>query len=96
MKNKELLEELEKTLELLNIELRYEKLLQGTGGFCILKGEKVVIIDKNISLSTKIDKLVSILKQQQLSDIYIPPVVRSLLEFGFDNRTEEADYGKES
>ncbi len=83
MKSKELLAELEKAIELLGVELRYERNLWGSGGYCILKGKKMAILNKGSAVSEKTEILLGILKNQSVNDIFLPPAVRGLIDGDF-------------
>jgi hypothetical protein len=68
----------------LGIPIRYEKIaeeeLKSTGGLCRVKGETVIIINSKASTKDKIQALVKALKNFDLSNVYIRPALRELLE----------------
>ena len=79
-----ILQNLEAIAEKLDIKVNYENLRKrhvfSKGGFCRLKEDKIVIIDTTLNLSEKIDVLADALSQLDLEDIYMPPVVRKILD----------------
>ena len=78
------LSQLEGLAQTLGIAVRYDKITDddpgNTGGLCRIKGESVIIINARASVRDKIQILVSALKSFDLSDIYVRPAVRNLLE----------------
>jgi len=79
-----LLAMLEELAEKLGIEIRCERVrddesLQG-GGFCRLKGEYLVIIDKKASTGERIGVLSRAVRHFDLDDIYMKPLLRQYLE----------------
>ena len=50
------------------------------GGLCRLKGKSVIVIDARASAKERIRTLVQALKPFDLTDVYIPPPLRELLE----------------
>lgn len=49
-------------------------------GFCVVKEQKLFIIDKNIGLFAKNKVLVEFLKGQPIDQVYVPPAVREVIE----------------
>ncbi len=49
-------------------------------GFCILNNNKTVIINRNLSESTKVKELLKIIKENGLDNFYIKPYLRELIE----------------
>ena len=80
MNTKELLKELETIIEELGIELCYERNIHGNGGFCVLKGRKIIILKNSLDTLERVEKLLEILREQDLDSIYVPPVIRGLIE----------------
>lgn len=79
MKPEKLLLELEQLLEQAGYAIRKEK---GTfkGDSCVMEGEKLVVLNKNKPEQLQIGLLARVLKDKELDDIYIKPVVRKHLE----------------
>jgi galactitol-specific phosphotransferase system IIB component len=78
-KEKKLLMDIEDICEKLNIKIRYER-TKAKGGLCKLDGNNIIIIDKNANIHYKINLLISILSDFDLSNIHIKPKIRELLE----------------
>lgn len=69
--------EFEKLAERLNIEVRYTA--GGPSGLCILKGERVLFIDKNLDQLSKVEVFAQAFKPLDLNGVYIVPALRRLL-----------------
>ncbi|MCD6097286.1 hypothetical protein J7K18_00190 [bacterium] len=80
MRKDVLLRELEELAAKLGIRVRYERLVGTPGGYCVVKGDSVIIIDKRANPATKIKILSMELAKLDLSSVYIVPYVRELLE----------------
>jgi hypothetical protein len=91
MKPKKLLLELEQLVEQLGYTIRKEK---GTfrGDSCVMEGEKLVVLNKKKPEQRQIGLLARVLKEKELSDIYVKPVVRKHL----DNLWERFDKFEDS
>ncbi len=83
MKTDRFLSELEKIVEDLGYTLRREK---GSfrGGFCVLEGDKIVMINKMYPTEVHVGQIVRFLKHQNLDDRYLKPAVRKELEEWLD------------
>jgi len=81
------LQQLEALAVRLGITVRYEPLtIEGvvhTGGYCRIKGQDVVIIHKRATTREKMHILIDALKRHDLSDVYVLPSVRGLLDNNF-------------
>ncbi len=70
--------------EAAGIEVRFEKMSGDVafypGGFCKVKGRKVIIINSKASPSERVLTLARAIKGFDLSSIYIKPALRELLE----------------
>ena len=73
----ELLEKFDVTVSEHNFKATHTKT---RGGFCIVKNEKVFILNKHIKLRRKIDLLVDYIRTLPHEDMYVVPVVRDLLK----------------
>ncbi len=65
----------------LEIAVRYEP-AAGKAGYCVLKGEKVIFIDHRLSQRSRAAALARMLCSFDSEDLFLPPLVRSLLETG--------------
>lgn len=79
MKTEKLLLELEQLVEQAGYEIRKEK---GTfrGDSCVMEGEKLVVLNKKKPPQQQVGLLARVLKDRDLDDIYIKPVVRKHIE----------------
>lgn len=79
MKTENLLLELEQLVERLGYTIRKEK---GTfrGNSCIIEGDKLVVLNKKKPKQQQVGMLARVLKDKDLQDMYIKPVVRKQLE----------------
>jgi uncharacterized protein YlxP (DUF503 family) len=50
------------------------------GGFCIVKNDKLFIIDKALKLNRKIEMLIDYIRTLPHEDMYVVPMVRDLLK----------------
>ena len=78
------LSQLEDLAARLGILIWYEPLnIEGSvhmGGFCRVKGQDCVIIDKKATTREKIHIFLDALKRSDLSDVYILPSLREILD----------------
>jgi len=80
------IEQLEGLARVLGIEVRYEPIsleeetINVVGGFCILKGENLLIINSKVTAKDKIRVFAQALSRFSLDHIYIRPAIRELLE----------------
>jgi len=78
------LDQLEALAYGLGVEIRYEKIPQDdvttAGGLYRLKGKHVVVIDSRATTKDRIRILLQALKPFDLTDVYIRPALRELLE----------------
>ena len=75
-----LLEELAQSLE---IDVRYEQIKkEGSfypGGFCLVKGERILILNSKATIDDKIQALAKAVKSFDLSQVYLRPALREFL-----------------
>ena len=75
---------LEALADALEIQIRYESLDAemsfSSGGLCLIKNKPVIIIDSRASEKVKIQTLIKALKRFDLSQVYVKPALRDLLE----------------
>jgi len=78
------LNQLEELALRLGMTIRYEPLkIEGSvyiGGFCRVKGQDFVIVNKKATTQERIHVLTDALKRRELSEIYILPSLRKLLD----------------
>ncbi len=90
--------QLEELAEKFGVQVRYEAIRQDedltfvVGGFCLFKGEYVLIINPKASGKDKIWNLAVALKHFDLDQIYIQPVIREIL----DRIPEQKPFGNAS
>lgn len=76
--------QLEELAVRLGMTIRYEPLkIDGSvhmGGFCRIKGEDFLIINKKATPREKIHILIDALKRCDLSEIYVRPSLREILD----------------
>ena len=79
-----LLSQLEDLAEKLGILVRDENInieeSSSSGGLCRIEGEYVLILNSKATVKEKNQVMIKALQQFDLSDIYIKPVIRELLE----------------
>ena len=86
MDDRQIADFLEELAESLSFQIRYEpvrldeELGNRPGGVCLLKCQRLIIIDPQASLKDRIRILSQGIKQCDLNGIYIRPVLRELLE----------------
>lgn len=75
---------LEEAARRLGVTVRYERLdnedVSVSSGFCKLKDEKIVIIDKRLDSRGKWMALAKALKQTDVNSVFLPPLARELLD----------------
>lgn len=74
-----LLDELKEIALQKGIKVRFEK-GDFNGGYCVLKSEKVIVINKLAQAQRKLFILVEALKEIGIEDIYINPKIRNIIE----------------
>ena len=84
MEEERLLSLLEETAQRLGIAVRYERFdgadVSVRDGLCLVKGEKVLFMDKRRTLREKIGVLVQTISNLDSETTYMPPVVRELID----------------
>ncbi|MDD5476133.1 MAG: hypothetical protein PHU03_06425 [Syntrophales bacterium] len=79
-----LLTQLDALAEQLGIIVRHENVLMeessGAGGLCRLDGKDVIFIHAKTTAKEKVAIMVKALREYDLSDIYVRPAVRELLD----------------
>ena len=86
MDDNTILIQLEELVVRLGITIRHEPLkidgLTHTGGYCRIRGQALLIINKKVTTREKIHILIDALKRYALSQIYILPSLREMLDVG--------------
>ena len=84
MNEEVLLNQLKDLAEQLGILVRDENInieeSSSSGGLCRIEGEYVLILNSKATVKEKNQIMIDALQQFDLSDIYIKPVIRELLE----------------
>lgn len=75
----QLLDELKEIALQKGIKVRFEK-GDFNGGYCILKSEKVIVINKLAQTQRKLIILIEALKEIGIEDIFINPKIRNIIE----------------
>jgi hypothetical protein len=83
MKTDRFLSELEKIVEELGYSFRREK-GNFKGDFCVLEGDKIVMVNKMYPAEVHVGQIVRFLMKQNLEDRYIKPAVRKELDAWYD------------
>lgn len=75
----ELIDELKEIALQKGIKVRFEK-GDFNGGYCILKSDRIIVINKLAQTQRKLLILVEALKEIGIDDIYINPKIRNIIE----------------
>jgi len=78
MKEEEILSGLEKLVESLSIQLRYEK-GDFAGGYCVLKDKHMMIVNSALTPAMRIKVLARELATMNLDDVFVVPVLRDVI-----------------
>ena len=84
MDNTAILGQLEAVAQTLGIQIRYE-CLEGeaafsSGGLCRIRDKQVILVDERAPTGQKVHTLARVLRRFDLSQIYLRPALRDLLE----------------
>ena len=79
MDQNELIAELGSLATQLGIKVRYEK-GDFEGGYCILKSERTVVINKKLPPSKRLSVLARGISEMGLDNIFVKPAVRDFIE----------------
>jgi len=86
MGHETLLAELETVLRDLSISLELRNLddeeFRITSGYCEVKSERKLIIDKSYPVELRIKIILAFLRERDLNGIYIQPLIREIIESG--------------
>jgi hypothetical protein len=78
MKEDEILSGLEKLVESLSIQLRYEK-GDFAGGYCVLKDKRMMIVNSSLSPAMRIKVLAHELAAMNLDEVFVLPALREVI-----------------
>lgn len=79
MKHEELVQELHEVAQLLGVSIRYEK-GDFEGGYCILKEQKILLVNKRLMPNRKAAVLAIALQDIGTEGIFLKPAVRAFIE----------------
>ena len=79
MTQDQLLKELEELAEKSGISIRFEK-GDFDGGYCILKDERIIVINRRLALQKRTSVLAQALAEVGIEEIYLKPAVREYIE----------------
>jgi hypothetical protein len=83
---------LEGVAQKLGVEVRYESLHgnddlgASRGGFCLLRGRRLILIEQDLPLQDRCAILARSLGELDLSRVFIPPAARDLIERAGEGR----------
>ena len=89
MTQEELLKELELLASQCAIAVRYEK-GDFEGGFCVLKTERLIVINKKLAPAKKASILAQGLAEIGIDEMYLKPAIREFIE---DDLARQAESG---
>jgi len=79
MTDEQILSELEELADACSIAVRYEK-GDFEGGFCVLKAERMIVINKRLMAARRASVLAQGLAEVGIDDMYLKPAVREYIE----------------
>jgi len=79
MTHEQILRELEELAEKSGISVRYEK-GDFDGGYCILKAERIIVINKRLAGQKRTSILAQALAEVGIEEFYLKPAVREFIE----------------
>ncbi len=79
MKAEQILQELEELARNCGITIRYEK-GDFEGGYCVLKAERLIVINKRLVPARKASVLAQGLAEVGIDDLYLKPAIREYIE----------------
>jgi hypothetical protein len=79
MTHEQLLKELEELAAQCSISVRYEK-GDFEGGFCVLKAERLIVVNKKLAPAKKASILAQGLAEIGIDEMYLKPAVREFIE----------------
>jgi hypothetical protein len=79
MRHEEIIKELHELAQNLGVTVRYEK-GDFDGGYCILKAEKILLVNKRLHPRRKASVLAVGMQEIGLENVFIRPAVREFIE----------------
>ena len=79
MTEDELQLELEQAAQEIGVHIRYEK-GDFDGGYCILREEKIIVVNKKLSPPKKCSVIAQALGEYGIENVYMKPIVRTYVE----------------
>jgi hypothetical protein len=79
MTHEQILSELEHLASNCGISIRYEK-GDFDGGYCVLKAERLIVINKRLALARRTSVLAQGLAEVGIDEMYLKPAVREYIE----------------
>ncbi|MDQ7816099.1 MAG: hypothetical protein RDU14_03675 [Melioribacteraceae bacterium] len=79
-----ILQELKDLANQMGAKVRFER-GDFKGGYCIIRKDKIIVINKLSNLQRKVITLTSALKELGVEDIYLPPKLREIIDELNDN-----------
>ena len=79
MTNEQIVSELEQLASNCGIAIRYEK-GDFDGGYCVLKAERLIVINKRLSPSRRAPVLAQGLAEVGIDEMYLKPAIREYIE----------------
>jgi len=79
MRHEDLLQELHEAARQLGVTIRYEK-GDFEGGYCILKDEKLLLVNRRLVPSRKVSVLALAISELGLENLFLKPAVRQYIE----------------
>jgi hypothetical protein len=79
MTHEQILSELEQLASNCGISIRYEK-GDFDGGYCVLKAERLIVINKRLALARRTSVLAQGLAEVGINEMYLKPAVREYIE----------------
>ncbi|HDS31086.1 MAG TPA: hypothetical protein ENN67_08595 [Firmicutes bacterium] len=80
MDDRDLEKYLRDALKRLGVKIRTEQLEDGSGGFCRLDTEPLIVIPPSLERSKRIEIFLGALRKMDTSGIFLPPFIREQLE----------------
>jgi len=79
MKHEEIIQELHDIARQLGVTIRYEK-GDFEGGYCILKAQRILLVNKKLMPNRKASVLASALQEIGMENIFLKPALRAYIE----------------
>ena len=64
----------------LGVEIRREQIEYGSGGFCRLDNDPMIVYSPELSQRKRIELFLNVLRRLDTSAIYLPPAIRDMIE----------------